>query len=247
MPLIGTSLCRRSSLPPLRTARLPTRSGHSLDGCLSTASQKRWRSCLSWITLVLFRGARAVVGVLFLLSRVRKRQPVQECSLLPILYLGATTTCVVYLCSPKRACLPVLRYTVWRLTLRWSFRCRSSCVRSAISLWHNTLRWTGHENSKVRSGGTAVPPYIWVGRPSREVGRRCWVVIGGGRGKLAPCPFRFVARYFPHMFGLRKKPDLPSEPRVSTKFCTHKFNGKYPHVGLYDCRERTVWVCKPLS
>ncbi len=49
------------------------------------------------------------------------------------------------------------------------------------------------------------------------------------------------------MFGRRKKPDLPSEPRVSTKFCTQKFNGKYPHVGLYDCRERKVWVCKPLN
>jgi hypothetical protein len=36
-------------------------------------------------------------------------------------------------------------------------------------------------------------------------------------------------------------------PRVSTKLCTRKFNGKYPHVGLYDLQERGVWVCKPLS
>src|SRR6476469_7535824 len=36
-------------------------------------------------------------------------------------------------------------------------------------------------------------------------------------------------------------------PRVSTKLCTDLFNGKYPHVGLYDCRARKVWVCKPLS
>jgi len=36
-------------------------------------------------------------------------------------------------------------------------------------------------------------------------------------------------------------------PRVSTKLCTEKFNGKYPHVGLYDCRERKIWVAKALS
>ena len=36
-------------------------------------------------------------------------------------------------------------------------------------------------------------------------------------------------------------------PRVSTKLCTQKFNGKYPHVGLYDCRARKVWVAKALS
>jgi hypothetical protein len=36
-------------------------------------------------------------------------------------------------------------------------------------------------------------------------------------------------------------------PRVSTKFCTDSFNGKYPHVGLYDCKERKVWVAKPLA
>jgi hypothetical protein len=41
--------------------------------------------------------------------------------------------------------------------------------------------------------------------------------------------------------------DQPAGPRVSTKLCTNKFNGKYPHVGLYDCREREIWVCKPLG
>jgi len=49
-------------------------------------------------------------------------------------------------------------------------------------------------------------------------------------------------------FGQRKKPDEPAAgPRVSTKLCTDKFNGKYPHVGLFDCRERKIWVCKPLN
>src|SRR3954469_22159878 len=48
------------------------------------------------------------------------------------------------------------------------------------------------------------------------------------------------------MFGLRNA-DQPAGPRVSTKFCTEKFNGKYPHVGLFDCRERKVWVAKPLA
>ncbi len=36
-------------------------------------------------------------------------------------------------------------------------------------------------------------------------------------------------------------------PRVSTKLCTDRFNGKYPHVGLYDCRDKRVWVAKPLD
>lgn len=53
------------------------------------------------------------------------------------------------------------------------------------------------------------------------------------------------------MFGFGKSREKPSAPaagaRVSTKFCTDKFNGKYPHVGLYDCRERKVWVSKPLN
>jgi len=50
-------------------------------------------------------------------------------------------------------------------------------------------------------------------------------------------------------FGKRGRRDDPSPagPRVSTKLCTDKFNGKYPHVGLYDCRERKVWIAKPLS
>ena len=53
------------------------------------------------------------------------------------------------------------------------------------------------------------------------------------------------------MFGFGKSRQQPSAspqgPRVSTKFCTDKFNGKYPHVGLYDCRERKVWVAKPMN
>lgn len=49
------------------------------------------------------------------------------------------------------------------------------------------------------------------------------------------------------MFGFKKREQPPEGPRVSTKLCTEKFNGKYPHVGLYDCRERRVWVCKPLN
>lgn len=48
------------------------------------------------------------------------------------------------------------------------------------------------------------------------------------------------------MFGFTQHADV-NVPRVSTKFCTEKFNGKYPTVGLYDTRERKVWVCKPLS
>jgi len=52
------------------------------------------------------------------------------------------------------------------------------------------------------------------------------------------------------MFGFGKKkttPDEPAGPSVSRKFCTEKFTGKYPHVGLFDCRDRKVWVAKPLS
>ena len=48
------------------------------------------------------------------------------------------------------------------------------------------------------------------------------------------------------MFRLGKRED-PTGPRVSTKLCTNRFSGKYPHVGLYDCRHRKVWVCKPLA
>lgn len=52
------------------------------------------------------------------------------------------------------------------------------------------------------------------------------------------------------MFGFGKKvPDQIPEtgPQVSTKLCTDRFNGKYPHVGLYDCAARKVWVAKPLN
>ena len=49
-------------------------------------------------------------------------------------------------------------------------------------------------------------------------------------------------------FGKRgDEPQQPPGPRVSTKLCTDKFNGKYPHVGIYDCRLRKTWVAKPLS
>ncbi len=48
------------------------------------------------------------------------------------------------------------------------------------------------------------------------------------------------------MFGFRKS-QQPDGPQVSAKLCTGKFNGKYPHVGLYDCKDRKVWVCKPLN
>ncbi|HEV8607988.1 MAG TPA: hypothetical protein VGQ99_21815 [Tepidisphaeraceae bacterium] len=49
------------------------------------------------------------------------------------------------------------------------------------------------------------------------------------------------------MFGFGKRQEQPAGPRVSTRLCTDSFNGKYPHVGLYDTRERKIWVCKPLS
>jgi hypothetical protein len=49
------------------------------------------------------------------------------------------------------------------------------------------------------------------------------------------------------MFRFGKREEPPAGPRVSSKYCTDKFNGKYPHVGLFDCRERKVWVCKPLA
>ena len=50
------------------------------------------------------------------------------------------------------------------------------------------------------------------------------------------------------MFGFGKKPQPDTAgARVSPKLCTEKFNGKYPHVGLYDCRDRKIWVAKPLS
>ena len=56
------------------------------------------------------------------------------------------------------------------------------------------------------------------------------------------------------MFGFGKKKAAAGDtqspqtgPRVSEKLCTDKFNGKYPHVGLYDCTQRKVWVAKPLA
>jgi hypothetical protein len=50
------------------------------------------------------------------------------------------------------------------------------------------------------------------------------------------------------MFGFGKRESVAQGvARVSTRFCTEKFSGKYPHVGLYDTRERKVWVCKPLA
>jgi hypothetical protein len=48
-------------------------------------------------------------------------------------------------------------------------------------------------------------------------------------------------------FGKRGSSSDEEGARVSTKLCTEKFNGKYPHVGLYDCRARKVWVAKALS
>ena len=48
-------------------------------------------------------------------------------------------------------------------------------------------------------------------------------------------------------FGKRGDSSDESGPRVSTKLCTEKFNGKYPHVGLYDCRDRKIWIAKALN
>lgn len=49
------------------------------------------------------------------------------------------------------------------------------------------------------------------------------------------------------MLGFGKRQATAHGPQVSARFCTDTFNGKYPHVGLYDCRDSRVWVCKPLS
>ena len=50
------------------------------------------------------------------------------------------------------------------------------------------------------------------------------------------------------MFGFTKRSaTLVAGPQVSTRFCIETFTGKYPHVGLYDCRDDKVWVCKPLA
>jgi hypothetical protein len=47
------------------------------------------------------------------------------------------------------------------------------------------------------------------------------------------------------MFSLPKREEDHS-PRVSRKLCTDTYDGKYPHVGLYDCRQRKVWIARPL-
>jgi hypothetical protein len=49
------------------------------------------------------------------------------------------------------------------------------------------------------------------------------------------------------MLGFGKAHPAEQAPRVSAKLCTDRFSGKYPHVGLYDCRERKVWLAKPLN
>lgn len=49
------------------------------------------------------------------------------------------------------------------------------------------------------------------------------------------------------MFGFGKRDEPAAGPQVSTRLCTDRFSGKYPHVGLYDCRNQKVWVCKPLA
>ena len=48
------------------------------------------------------------------------------------------------------------------------------------------------------------------------------------------------------MFGMGQRGDSGT-PHVNTRLCTDRFNGKYPHVGLYDCRERKVWIARPLN
>ena len=50
------------------------------------------------------------------------------------------------------------------------------------------------------------------------------------------------------MFGFSRQTETTGPgPQVSRRLCTDSYNGKYPHVGLYDCREAKVWVCKPLA
>ena len=48
------------------------------------------------------------------------------------------------------------------------------------------------------------------------------------------------------MLGFGKR-GQDSPPRANPRLCTDKFNGKYPHVGLYDCRQRLTWISKPLN
>ncbi len=45
----------------------------------------------------------------------------------------------------------------------------------------------------------------------------------------------------------RREPAAADGPQVSSRYCTQTYKGNYPHVGLYDCRDDKVWVCKPLS
>ena len=49
------------------------------------------------------------------------------------------------------------------------------------------------------------------------------------------------------MLGFGKREGSHGVAGVSTKLCTERFSGKYPHVGLYDCAQRKVWVAKPLN
>jgi hypothetical protein len=39
----------------------------------------------------------------------------------------------------------------------------------------------------------------------------------------------------------------PGAARVNARLCTDRYKGNYPHVGLYDCREKKTWIAKPLS
>jgi hypothetical protein len=48
------------------------------------------------------------------------------------------------------------------------------------------------------------------------------------------------------MLGFRKRDGSSHVATVSAKLCTDHFNGKYPHVGLYDCSQSKVWIAKPL-
>jgi hypothetical protein len=48
------------------------------------------------------------------------------------------------------------------------------------------------------------------------------------------------------MLGFGKRGQV-QPPRVNLRLCTDKFSGKYPHVGLYDCREHVTWISKPLN
>src|SRR5580700_3745701 len=48
------------------------------------------------------------------------------------------------------------------------------------------------------------------------------------------------------MFGMGQRGEA-GEPHVNPRLCTDRFNGKYPHVGLYDCRQKKVWIAKALN